>query len=45
VAYTFTSCSFTDVARNFDRGLKIKKICDVILVPFFGDVMAIASLK
>jgi len=25
-------------------GAKIKKICDVILVTFFGDVMAITSV-
>jgi len=32
----------TDVARNFDwRGPKIEKFCDVILMTFFGDVMAI----
>jgi len=36
----------TGVARNFDcGGPKIEKFCDVILMTFFGDVMAITSLK
>jgi len=36
----------TGVARNFDwEGPKMKKICDVNLVTFFGDVVAITSLK
>jgi len=41
----------TGVARNFDwgggssSGAKCKILCNVILVPFFGDVMAITSLK
>jgi len=36
----------TGVARNFDwGGPKMEKFCDVMLVTFFGDVMAITSLK
>jgi len=36
----------TGVPRNFDwEGPKLEKICDVILVTFFGDVMVMKSLK
>jgi len=36
----------TDLARNLDwEGPKMEKFCDVILVTFFGDAMAMTSLK
>jgi len=36
----------TGVVRNLDwRRGKMKKICDVILVTFFGDIMTMTSLK
>jgi len=35
----------TGVVRNLDWGPKIEKFYDVILVTFFGDAMAITSLK
>jgi len=39
---TKVSKCYTGVARNFDwQGPKIEKFCNVILVTFFGDVIAI----
>jgi len=36
----------TGVASNFDwEGLKIEKSCNISLVKFFGDVIAMTSLK
>jgi len=48
VAAADQSCiESTGVTKNFDwgKGGKIDKVCDVILVTFLGDVMAITSLK
>jgi len=40
------SLGVTGVARNFDwGGPTIETFCDVILMTFFSDVMAITSLK
>jgi len=44
VSLGLASCT-NGVARNFDwEGPKLEKICDIILVTFFGNLMVMISL-
>jgi len=46
-AVRFVIVLITGVAKNFDwgGGQKNEKFCDVFLVTFFGNIMAMTSLK